>query len=304
MLDAALSKRYAGTSEGKRALREAAIAACAEHLNAGLVDANLAARLCATDDNTYWQALSEVMIALQLRKSGIEPVHVEPGPDFLIELEGQRTWIEVICPSPNGIPHDWLAFESGKVQSVPHEAMLLRWTSAIKEKAEKLIGPPGEPAKGYLKKGIVRNGDAYVVAVNARLLRSRYPVLEGVSQFPFAVEATFSVGPYEITINRDTMETISSGHRHRPRIPKPNGAQVPADTFLDPRFAPISAIWATDMDECALRDRSVPMAVVHNPLATAPVLVGRLPSQTEYVAVSEGDVYRLDTIDGRWAANV
>ncbi len=49
------------------------------------------------------------------------------------------------------------------------EAMLLRWTAAIKEKAEKLLGNSG--AKGYIQKGIAGPNDIYVVAVNARLLR-------------------------------------------------------------------------------------------------------------------------------------
>jgi hypothetical protein len=303
MIDAALSKRYGGDSEGELALRKAIISACTQHLNAGLGDENLAKRICAKDEPTYWQAFSEVLIALQLRRIGFDLIHGTQGPDFLIELEGQRIWIEVICPEPMGIPPDWLTSESGKVHSVPHIQMLLRWTSAIKEKAEKLIGSKNERVKGYLSNGIVQKGDAYVVAVNARRLRSREPVLEGVSQLPFALEATFPVGPYEIMVDRATNEAVSSGHQHRPRIPKSNGAEVPTDTFLDPRFAPISAVWATDIDEHLLLDRRGPMALVHNPLAISPVPLRLFPVQTEYVVTIEGNHLLVDAIDGRLATN-
>jgi hypothetical protein len=186
---------------------------------------------------------------------------------------------------------------------MPHEAMLLRWTSAIKEKSEKLIGTPENPGTGYLIKGLVAADDSYVIAVNGRLLRSRFPQLEGISQFPFAVEATFSIGPYAVTINRETLESTDRGHQHRPLIPKPNGALVPADTFLDPRFSPISAIWAMDADENLLVGRQQPMVVVHNPTALNPLPVDLLPAFSEYVAISNGDYYQLERRKGRLAEN-
>lgn len=179
--------------------------------------------------------------------------------------------------------------------------MLLRWTTAIKEKSEKLLGKLDEAAGGYLGKGVVAAEDAYVIAVNARLLRADWPNLEGISQFPFAVEATLCVGPFALTINRETLETIDAGHQHRPRIPKPNGAQIPADTFLDPRFKPISAIWAADIDENQMFERTGALAVVHNPEANNPIPLGLLPAQAEYLPVSQGDEYLLDRKPGRLA---
>ncbi|MCA3503480.1 MAG: hypothetical protein IOD05_09580 [Rhodobacter sp.] len=298
MLDMSLSERYTGSSDEKSALRHAVISACSEHFEVGLGDDHLAERLCDKSENVYWQALSEVMIALQIRRNGITPVHSRSGPDFLIEFKGQRVWIEVICPEPNGIPSDWTVFESGRVNPVPHEAILLRWTSAIKEKSEKLIGSRSNLAGGYLKKGIVQESDAYVIAVNGRLLRSSFPSLVGVSQFPFAVEAVLPVGPLEIKIDRETMEPTRFGNQFRNRVPKANGAEVPTDVFLDPWFAPVSAIWATDMDESMILGRQIPMSVVHNPLAKNPLFQGLLPAQDEYVAKIEGEFFRIETLRG------
>ncbi len=299
MLESAFARRY--PLEAHRACRERGLALCRQHLANGLADDQAETRLCAPDDAPYWQQLSEILAADQLTKAGLSLSHAGAGPDFCIDDNGRRIWVEMICPEPTGIPQDWLHQQpgTGKIYSVPHEAMLLRWTAAIKEKAEKLIGSAKNP-EGYLAKAMVGASDIYVIAINGRLLRDNFPHLEGVSQFPFAVEATFCVGPYTINISRETLETVGSGHQHRPLIPKPNGSNVPADTFLDPRFAPISAIWALDIDENLLFDRPCPMAVVHNPGAINPLPQALLPAHCEYVATSESEHYRLERVDGRF----
>ncbi len=211
MLELALAARYPGTSEGEVALRESAIAICTSHVRSNLSDKNIISRLCSPDQNIYWQALSEVLAAYELGKIGFQPISGKDGPDLFIVHEGKRIWIEVICPEPASIPECWLTRQPDTVYSLPHEAMLLRWTAAIKEKSEKLMGPRDDPAKGYLGKGRVAKEDSYVIAINGRLLRTVFPELEGVSQLPFAVEATFSVGPNQITINRETKEMIGTG---------------------------------------------------------------------------------------------
>jgi type I restriction enzyme S subunit len=301
MLETAFAKRYPLETEGHRTLRERGVAACREYLEKGLGERDAEERLCSPRDEIYWQQLSEVLFARQLTQAGLLPSHRGSGPDFLIEHEQRRIWIEVICPTPAGIPADWFAHEDFKVRALPHETMLLRWTSAIKEKSEKLIGTREGPATGYLAKGIVGVDDVYVVAINGRLLRSRFPQLEGISQLPFAVEATFSVGPYAVTINHETLELTAGGHQYRPLIPKPNGAQVPAGTFLDPRFAPISAIWAMDADESLLVDHQQPVVVVHNPGALNPLSPNLLPAFFEYVAISGDDYYQLQRLNGSLA---
>jgi type I restriction enzyme S subunit len=270
------------------------------YINDGLGDGNAEQRLCSQDDAIYWQQFSEVLLADQLTKAGIRPLHSGEGPDFLIEHMGRRIWIEVITPKPEGIPGQWLQPQYKGAWSLPHEEILLRWTSAIKEKAEKLLGNAEKRTKGYLQKGIVRSNDAYVIAINGYLLRRpSWPQLLGISQFPFAVEASFCVGPIQVYIDLETLKTTGSDHQHRPSIPKPNGAQVRADTFLDPQFSPISAIWAVDIDENLLFERTQPMAVVHNPGARNPIPERLLPAQSEYVAIDQGADYLLEKRDGR-----
>lgn len=225
------------------------------------------------------------------------------GPDFLIEKSGHRIWIEVICPEGAGLPAEWLAGPTKvpKVFSVPHDAILLRWTSAIKEKSEKLLGVPAKGKKGYLENGTVRSSDAYVIAVNSRLLRGpNFPSILGISQFPYAVEAAFSVGPITITIDRASLKSVGAENAHRPYIKKPNGADIPAYTFLDPNFKAVSAIWALDIDETSIIGNAKASAVVHNPEAQVKLPLGLLPTYDEYVAIPDGEGYLLHSQVGLW----
>ncbi len=259
-------------------------------------------RLCSADAIQYWQQMSEVLIATQLLEARIQIAHPREGPDFVFDDSGRRVWIEVICPEPRGISDEWMKHTPGTAVTLPHEAILLRWTAAIKEKAEKLLGKPGR--RGYLDKGIVGPNDAYVIAVNGRLLRGfngSFPELIGISQLPYAVEATFALGPLQVLIDRTTTKATEGGHQHRPLIRKPKGDAVPADTFFDRKFAPVSAIWAVDLDELMLIGEPRPMAVVHNPLATNPVARNVLPAQSEYVGVDCGADFELTRHDGRIA---
>lgn len=296
-----LLRKYPG--DGRRQILRREIArACDAFIESGLADETFTKELCSGSEQKYWSCISEALLAARLREKGFNPMPSRGGgPDFLLTETGQNIWIEVICPEPVGVPSEWLIPELGEVRVVtfPHEQILLRWTSAIKEKAEKLIGNPDRNIRGYIEKGIVSPTDAYVIAVNGRHLSSTFSALRGISQYPFAAEAVFGIGPYQITINRDTLETIAVGHQHRPLISRQRGEPVPAYAFLDRRFRPISAIWAVEVDGTSIIGNSEPMTVVHNPYAANPIPIGFLPAHDEYVARPVGeDEFELDRIDG------
>ncbi len=280
--------------------------ACSEHIHLDLGDRDLVTKLCSGDEARYWQQLSEILLGHELRVAGLPLKPSHEGPDFLIEHGGQRIWIEVICPQAAGIPEEWLTHPFNRAFSYPHEAILLRWTAAIKEKAEKLLGNPGKGIKGYLDKGVVGPHDVYVIAVNGRLLRGpHFASISGISQYPCAVEAVFAVGPMQVTIDQTTLKALGSEHQHRPIIKKPSGAGVPAYTFLDPAFRPISAVWAVDIDETWVIGNMKPMAVIHNPDAANPLPTKLLPCHHEYLATPSGaGEYALETHDGLLATKV
>jgi|SRR5680860_425163 len=215
-------------------------------------------------------------------------------------MDGERkVWIEVICPEATNVPTSWLASKPGEAITFPHEAILLRWTSAIKAKSERLVGSGDGVRVGYLGSGMVDPDDAYVIAVNGCQLRSGpFPALFGISQFPFAAEAVFPVGPYQLQIDRNTLKVVDRGHQHRPFVLNQNQAEVPALVFLDPRFNSVSAIWALDLNGGSAIGNSEPTAVIHNPNALNPVSLGFLPADHEYVAIPEGTELVLSKVSG------
>lgn len=296
-----LQQQYPGNGR-RQVVRDEIANVCNAFVRSGLADANFTTELCSGSDQKFWSRVSEALLAARLSSMGLYPVPFSGGgPDFLLIDNERKIWIEVICPLPKGVPSDWLTFEPNKVVTFPHEQILLRWTSAIKEKADKLIGNLDGTDKGYIEKGIVSSRDAYVIAVNGRHLRNGpFPALSGISQFPFAVEAVFALGPCQITIDRNTLKRKSVGHQTRPQIFKPIGDPVPTDIFLDARFRLISAIWAVDVDGTSSIGNPEPMAVIHNPYADNKIPIGFLPAHDEYQATHIGtEMLELNMLKGR-----
>lgn len=256
-------------------------------------------------DEHFYPYLWEMLLARHFKDIGLDISSADEGPDFKIDHQGQTIWVEAICPSPSGLPAEWLEpCRPGevRVRDFPHEQILLRWTAALKEKKEKLTGRIeriGDTGKqilkpGYLERGVVREDEPYVVAMSAcQLGLSSLLLHHGISQMPFAVEAAFPVGPIEIVINRETMEKVDQRYAYRRFIKKPTGAEVPTDCFLNPDYAGVSAILGTPAGVDAACGEVCPVVVVHNPLATNALPVGILGADEDYVAEENGDHYEL-----------
>jgi hypothetical protein len=266
-------------------VREALSRACVAFVESGLADRKFQTELSSGSDTSFWSCVSEALVYQKLSGETFLPrPNLGSGPDFLVKAGDRRLWIEVICPEPSGIPSEWLAVKLGAVTSMPHQEILLRWTSAIKEKTEKLVGSRDGTKLGYLQLGYVKPDDIYVIAVNGcRFRHGPFSALVGISQFPYAAEAVFPIGPYQIRIDKATLKTVGRGHAQRFTINKPNGALVPSHAFLDPYFARVSAIWAVDFNGCSAIGNPEPSAVIHNPnainhLPESPRLLRRLKS--------------------------
>lgn len=285
-----LELRFPG--DGRPALvRERLHRACVEFVSSGWADQKFETELTDRSDAKFWFCVSEALVYDRLRARTFSArTNVGSGPDFLLEVGGKRLWIEVICPTPTGVPTDWLQIQTNIATSMPHEAILLRWTSAIKEKTEKLVGSSDGKVRGYLERGVVSPNDMYVIAVNGCQLRhGPFPALCGISQFPYAAEAVFPIGPYQIQIDRETLRTVGHGHQQRFTIKKPNGASVPSHAFLDPRYQSVSAVWAVDFNGFGAIGNPEPSALIHNPNAVNPLPRGFLPVDDEFAATPLGE---------------
>lgn len=310
MVGQALKNRFLGESSEQIDLIEALMKTISNCRAKGWNDPNAIKGLCSANTSTYRQRLSEVLLFNLLSDHGHTPICNSDGPDFVIEKDGQRIWIEVITPEAKGLPEDWTSGAMGEAIETPNNEILLRWTHAIDEKMKKLNGridaKTGEFTPGYLQKNTVGPNDIYVIAINGIDLRWHwvFPNLEGISQYPYAVEAVFGVGPIQIHIDRTTLKATGRDQKIRRSIPKEINKTVPVGMFIncDPsaqsQFKRVSAIWALDVDEMYAIGRERPMAVVHNPLAEFPIDQGFLPAMEEYVCIDQGKEWQLSRKPG------
>ncbi|SRR6266540_5395385 len=264
--------------------------------NSGLASPNFATDVTCSDGDDFLARVWEAMLYRYLLNLGFEP-HVagvkksgQVGPDFGIKHQGQTIWIEAVTPSPTGIPPEYLAPPRKgevKVKTKPDEQMLLRWTSVLKDKRDKLAC--------YIKQNIIAASDCTIIAVNSCRLQDYASDDLGISQLPFAVEAVFPIGPIAVPITPGGQPDGEPIRVPRHTIPKPNGP-IPTGNFLDPDYASVSAIMG-----CCRKDMlngGLPLTLVHNPLATTRLPTAILGANKEYVADDKGDHYVLRLLGG------
>lgn len=284
-----LESRYPG--EGPRsAYRQALEQVVQEFVGSGMADPKYMIEITSGSEGKFWSCLSEAFIYQRIKHLNLAArSNLGEGPDFLVHSGTTKIWIEVVCPEPSGVPNDWLNIQINQANSVPNDAILLRWTSAIKDKNEQLVGTADAKDTGYLRAGIVGERDVYVIAVNGcRMRHGPFPALHGISQFPYAVEAVFPVGPYQIKIDRHSMKKVGEGHQIRFHVPKPNGSKVPTHAFLDLNFQHVSAIWAVDFNGASVVGNQEPSAIIFNPNSVQPLERGLLVADNEFIAVKTG----------------
>jgi hypothetical protein len=252
-----------------------------DHLTRGLANPHFVKEFTNGKQRTFFQRLWEMLLAAHLSAQGFSLMSPDHGPDFRFEFDGLPIWVEAVSPEPKGLPSHWMehpkanAIQAG---SVPHDQILLRWTAAFKEKAGKLTR--------YRADGIVKNGEAYVIAISGAQLGAM-PLDHGISRLPYIVEAVLPVGPLAFAVDRDTGK-IGSGHvSERFVVRNANGAAVATTPFVDPAFADISAVIGFSGDRAS--SPSLPLYVVHNPLAGVRVPRGTFgPSVEEWWGVPVG----------------
>jgi hypothetical protein len=270
-----------------------------KYYSLGLPNAHFVSEICNGKTDTVAQRVWEMMLAVHFDSLGFGLMTSDAGPDLRIEHNGHVTWIEAVCPTASGLPAQWtrsLSHGEFIVGDVPHNEVLLRWTSAIDEKRKKLAE--------YRKSGLVGPEDSFVIAVNGGQL-GRMPLNEGISQMPYAFEAVYPAGATTIEIDRATGKSVRSFKSIRPNVQNANGSLVPTTTFLDPANAAISAVIGYSSDRSAGPQLSAD--VVHNHLAARPVPLGLLGSDnTEWGKVSESksgiEIGKLESKPENWAA--
>jgi hypothetical protein len=265
--------------------------------NSGFAPPNLVSEVVSGKDHKFWAHVWEAMLFRHLTNLGVSlrgcvTKKGQRGPDFCFEHGGRTICIEAVMPEPERIPNEWLAPPRRgeiKLRIMPHEPMLLRWTSVLKKKRAAL--------ETYVESKTIANADCTIIAVNCSRLSDFAMDDLGISQLPFAVEAVFPIGPLGIPITSDGQPAGEPNHIPRYTIQNHNRTDISTDNFLDPRYANVSAIMSCYRKEMA--DGELPLTIVHNPLATAHLPTGILGANKEYVAEVRSDHYIVRSVHVR-----
>ena len=213
-------------------------------------DPNFRNELRSNFDARYW----EMYLTTSLILAGYAVTCPKPGPDVGIIYKGQRVWFEATSPTrgadgaPDQIPEIKVVGvgEEAVVHDVPNEKIILRYLNSISVKHK-------DQYANWLKKGIVSDKDAFVIAVNPREI----PFENADTSPPRILQAGYTVGAPYIAINRGTGKATGSGYHFRDHVvkePKKDAkegdepAKVSTGVFQQMEYNSLSALLCSRVD--------------------------------------------------------
>ena len=156
-----------------------------------------------------------MQLGVALRRRGFKVVGPKPGPDFLVEDELGRIWIEAVTTREGAPrkPDTILAFEPGVAADVPNDGYVLRLTSVMEEKRKKFLQ--------YRENDWVQPNDRCIIAVCNGMPGSH------IVTYQHALRAVFPLGHQYVSIDRKTMKTVGEGYTYQDSL-EPVAASKPA----------------------------------------------------------------------------
>lgn len=254
---------------------------------AGLADRHFETELCRGPAAAYSQRVGEMLLADYLWRDGFNLCSNAVGPDFFAEKDGESMWVELHTPEPTGVPGEYFEFIPGRVFSVPHTELSLRWTSAFSEKKRKY--------DKYIDSGVVSTSDSCVIAINSNLLnRIGCPDFTGVSTLPVPVEIMFGIGANQVVIDRFTGDVLAQDFECRPHIIKGSGVPVPSNSFFAEENKSISAVLGVVLSEQSILAGEYLSAMIYNPQADVPLALKILSATEHWVCRGGGQDYVIE----------
>lgn len=214
--------------------------------------------------NHFLQRFWEMYLAVSLIERGHEiHRHSEEGPEFYIQSDDNRIWIEAIAPGP-GEGEDRVSEPvTGIAERVPTEKILLRYTHALAEKKNKYLEA--------VEKEIIAPNDSYLLAINSHGI----PHAPYGDVMPYFIQAYLPFGPYAVSIDRETGDIVDSFHQYRDAVTKISGTDIPTTAFLDKEYAGMSAVLNSSVDCVNKPDEfGGDFCLLHNPGSDNPIDIG------------------------------
>ena len=222
----------------------------------------------------YW----EMYLGCILLDHGYEIHSLDHGPDFSFIHEDRNYWIEAVCPdpgdesNPDRVPPIISISEGGGVYDVPVNKILLRLTSALRDKM--LV------FSQYKEDGVVGADDICIVAISGGRLEHWYT--DG-SPLPYICRAVFPFGEMYVTFDKETMGVTETGFHYQPEVIKSSGAEVPKTAFFDEEYSQIGGlIYSGKALGMPPKKLGIDLITVHNPTSKNPFTRGIVKCGKEY----------------------
>jgi len=182
------------------------------------------------------------------------------GPDIKIAHASKTIWVEAVTPrsggssKPDSVPSPII----GIVQQIPDEQITLRYRSAIHDKYfDKYFR--------YLRDGIIKSGDCYIIALNG----CRMPWRGGDYEPPRIVRSVLPFGWPVVTVDTSAHKVVKRRNQYRAYLIKASGDRVDTDIFVKTEYSHVSAVMFSEVDVAnptsAMGDDFI---IVNNPLAS------------------------------------
>jgi len=215
------------------------------------------------------------------------------GPDIKIRLNDKVCWVECVAPGPGD--QEGLVTpptKSGRIMGeIPEEPILLRYTSALREKVGKIAA--------YGAAGVIAPEDMAFVAV----YQDGVPMAWTCDHFrPGIAKVLYGLGDDQIVVpisdGRAKTDEAYLRVEHRDVIEKKEGVTVHSRYFVDPGAEHISGVLTASnfIMNCDLLPRP-PLVVLHNPLARVPAPRRMFPVKKELWIDESGPEPKLMTDD-------
>lgn len=207
----------------------------------------------------------------------------QAGPDLGFEQGSQQIWIEAIAPNAGSGANEVPNLDRGPV---PNQQIMLRYTSALKEKLTKF--------REYRKASLLTSSDVCVVAITG----AQMPLASLGQRVPLIVRVCYGIGEEYVVVEVERGEVLPGGFHPQPHLLNANGSKVPS-VVLSEENKDLSAVMFSAGDLANSSDRDEEWGsdyiVIHNPFATNPLPRGSLKVGREYWAAEDGRVQLLDT---------
>lgn len=204
------------------------------------------------------------------------------GPDLFIDGDS-GTWVEAIVVRRGDGPDALQSPELNRVSNYDPDPLILRLLWAIKEKGKKI--------RVYRDAGIIKAGQAVVIAISGVMLPNRNRVITP----PAIVRAVYAVN--NLVVEIDLARQVEGEHvQYRSRVMRKSGKKKATDVFLNPEFSHLSAVL---FDESFLTDQApsgTGFKIVHNFQAQTALPDRWFPRGSEYWWREDSGGARIETL--------